>query len=693
MNNSDRIPLEIRHESLNNILTEFYYDIPSNSVNITVNHKYQLKTIEIPTTIIINQDRGWYKFIDLVSKSLREIAKVNDEQDIQEIGYALDDNHDLIYRYNSSSKNNNTGNEKNENKKSKRNITTFKYSQMGKGDLYETVFIADGLPVFIKYNDQLNELETIEKIEETTRILVPPTVEECPYIRYEFESLDEINSINKVIEDNHIGLDYLFYTGYEIVSKYNNQSKDKLRLVTIKIITSHFQDRFSTTEYLYPVGGNGSGKSSLAETFRALAYRAVVMTDPTAPNLFRLLGVVEPVQCTMILEEADKIDKSPELMAVLKTGYSWYGMVPKINLYTLKQEFFYAYCPKIIVSERSLNQSIANGVNSRTFPITCIKGSTKHDIKEVLNPTNTGGTENKKLFKEIMNFRKLLLVYRLRHFKDSIPDLHIGVEGRDKELVKHSVQLFNGCKCLTEVIETLQKFLDIKNEKKESSIESVLLKVVETLLKFNGPKISSKSIRNELMQEIPGILNEKNPNEYHTDDYGTIYRTSTLSSYLGDSFGGVVKHRKKGNDWIFDPEIIQRLAQEDKTRIIIKNIDEGVNTVKAPGEGGSTSTEILEEEIRPNNTLEQNYAKVENEEVKEGEVDIVNNNDTTTILESQGLRQYENVEKSNTSSTYMPSQPSPIHPSSPDNNNKNNNKEKKISKMDTIMITTMLLLL
>src|SRR5215211_2185057 len=116
MNNSDRIPLEIRHESLNNILTEFYYDIPSNSVNITVNHKYQLKTIEIPTTIIINQDRGWYKFIDLVSKSLREIAKVNDEQDIQEIGYALDDNHDLIYRYNSSSKNNNTGNEKNENK-------------------------------------------------------------------------------------------------------------------------------------------------------------------------------------------------------------------------------------------------------------------------------------------------------------------------------------------------------------------------------------------------------------------------------------------------------------------------------------------------------------------------------------------------------------------------------------------------
>ena len=164
----------------------------------------------------------------------------------------------------------------------------------------------------------------------------------------------------------------------------------------------------------------------------------------------------------MVLEEADKIDKITELMAVLKTGYSYYGSVPKINQFTSKQEFFFTYCPKIIVSERSLNQSIAKGVNSRTFPINCIKGSTKNDIKEVLNPTNTGGPENKKLLKEIMQFRKLLLVYRLRHFKDPIPDLDIGVEGRDKELVKHSIQLFYGCECLEEVTRDFAIFLGFK---------------------------------------------------------------------------------------------------------------------------------------------------------------------------------------------------------------------------------------
>ena len=85
-------------------------------------------------------------------------------------------------------------------------------------------------------------------------------------------------------------------------------------------------------------------------------------------------------------------------MAVLKTESRIMEWFPKINPYTNKQEFFFTYCPKIIVSERSLNQSIARGVNSRTFPINCIKGSTKHDIKEILNPTNTGGQKRKSYF-------------------------------------------------------------------------------------------------------------------------------------------------------------------------------------------------------------------------------------------------------------------------------------------------------
>lgn len=499
--------------------------------------------------------------------------------------------------------------------KAKRRITTFKYSQMGTGELYESVFIA-GFPAFIYYDITKKEFQAVKEIEEATRILVPPAIEECPHLRYEFESLEDLNdNYSKKIDDNKkIDLDYFYFKGLKIVSKYNNQSDYKLRKVAIDIVSSYFQDRFATTSYIFPVGGNGSGKSSLAETFRALAYRAVVMTDPTAPNLFRLLGIIEPAQCVIILEEADKIDKSPELMAVLKTGYSYYGTVPKINPYTLKQETFFTYCPKVIVSERSLNHSIARGVNSRTFPLNCFKGIAEHDIKEVLNPTNTGGPDNKELLQEIMDFRKLLLVYRLKHFKDPIPDLDINIEGRDKELVKYSIQLFYGCKCLKQVTATLQTFLDIKNEKKDSTIESILLSIIHNqVVKNKITQIASSAVWEELTKEIPGTQAKDKPNEYHSYDYGTLY-SNTISGIICDTFGAKVKHGNSKNYLIFDRETIERVAKEDDTKIVVKGIKkktEKVKGVKAPSQGVPDFFTLLDNDQENNNN--------ENVSVKDGE--------------------------------------------------------------------------
>jgi hypothetical protein len=88
--------------------------------------------------------------------------------------------------------------------------------------------------------------------------------------------------------------------------KFKNQDSYKVTLIAADVILSYSQDRFSTIHYDYIVGGNGSGKSSLGDTFGAIAYRAVIMTDPTAPNLFSLLGSIEPAQCTIVLEEADR---------------------------------------------------------------------------------------------------------------------------------------------------------------------------------------------------------------------------------------------------------------------------------------------------------------------------------------------------------------------------------------------------
>ena len=67
------------------------------------------------------------------------------------------------------------------------------------------------------------------------------------------------------------------------------------------------------------VSDNGSGKSTIGNVFECFAYRCVNMTDPTTANIFRIFGTIEPGQCILVLDEAEKIDQSSrDMMSILK---------------------------------------------------------------------------------------------------------------------------------------------------------------------------------------------------------------------------------------------------------------------------------------------------------------------------------------------------------------------------------------
>ena len=99
----------------------------------------------------------------------------------------------------------------------------------------------------------------------------------------------------------------------------------------------------------------------------------------------------------------------------------------------------------------------------RTFLYTVYKGKPQYDIKEILNPA--GNEQRQELLDELVDFRKLMLIYRLIHFHDPIPDIDIGLDGRDKELCKPILQLFNNTESYAEIKSALQEFLDAKNQK------------------------------------------------------------------------------------------------------------------------------------------------------------------------------------------------------------------------------------
>src|SRR5918999_6241551 len=61
---------------------------------------------------------------------------------------------------------------KNKDKEEKKRliIPTYKYSKIGKGDLYESVILG-GIPTFLRYDKENNKIVPYQSIEEETRIL------------------------------------------------------------------------------------------------------------------------------------------------------------------------------------------------------------------------------------------------------------------------------------------------------------------------------------------------------------------------------------------------------------------------------------------------------------------------------------------------------------------------------------------
>jgi hypothetical protein len=155
-----------------------------------------------------------------------------------------------------------------------------------------------------------------------------------------------------------------------------------------------------------------------------------------------------------------------------------------------------------------------------------------------------GDKTRQKLLDELLDFRKLMLVYRLIHFSDPIQDIDIGLDGRDKELCKPTIQLFYNTKSQPEIEAALQKLLLQKNQRKETTIEAAVYPIIANAISHYGNEVSVSKLWQLIKNTIDCTSDERKPNEYQTSDYGTIYR-NTITNIICDKFGAKGSIKKK----------------------------------------------------------------------------------------------------------------------------------------------------
>ena len=108
----------------------------------------------------------------------------------------------------------------------------------------------------------------------------------------------------------------------------------------------------------------------------------------------------------------------------------------------------------------------------RTFTFKCRPGKVGYSIKKVVSQTINKSPELGKLYDELLDFRKLILCYRLIHYTDDLPQIKVSLINRDEELTYPLLQLFYGKEAFEEIKTALEFFIKQRKERRQRSLEA-----------------------------------------------------------------------------------------------------------------------------------------------------------------------------------------------------------------------------
>lgn len=493
--------------------------------------------------------------------------------------------------------------------------------------LAEAVIIED-MPWFTvaETTDKVNEVNiTIEESVKIGNVEYKPFDIEAylnkPYVFKSHEEFDlTIEAAKKEI------LDTIYKKVKLVWNKYIDADDFHLSICAADTIFTYYQDKIGLTHYLFFVGNNNVGKSNNLFVLKHLAYRNFTATDMTASNIFTFLGSGEEGQGTLCEDEADRIDDDRQKMGIYKNGYIAGIQVPRTDVSAgRKQEKYNTYCFKAFSAEKFPDPFKAKGFNQRVLEIQCYYGDPEEDISEVQTP---GGDERlSQLLEELEQLRNLLLAYRLLHFNEKIPDVKLNIKGREKQLFKPIIRIFQGTKILDELLPVITNYVKQKREANDATFNSFLYTTaVNMIAEQKTSTIPSTEFWNRIVsdleaQEVPG-----RSLSCETTEYGTISQkevTQTLEHVFG------AKSKKVGGTKkiFFSPPKLQQLGKVYNLAIEVEIVKENGPAASDPQQDDGDDQDDIgtgEQEELPSE--ETNHEEIEHETSTDS-VENTSNND------------------------------------------------------------------
>lgn len=568
------INLEFPQELIDTkIVDDGVFEIATKRFVIDLNHIHKGKRI------IFSYNKNW----KIIKRDLREEAKLKglSDRQIQLLEETVDNNYHSVSitqeqeQGNSSNNNNNNfNNNKNEGKK-----TVYPINKYSQGISLVEAILIDNVPYFLSLTEDEDKNPVLyKKIPLTEDMdIVPPERTEYLSKEYSFKSEKEVYHYLDLAR--HETLDSLFKKIKNILGKYIDMDDDFINILTADVVFTYFQDKLGMTHYILIVGDNNTGKSNILLVFSILGYRAILDTSITPANIYNFGSQLEESQHTIIEDELGNIDEQFDKKRMYQVSYRSGTNVTRMYdnnnpgntaRKSSRQQRFFLYCFKMFATEEMPDKVKSKGFLERLIPLKALPGNPDYDIAEILD--ESGDEEFKKLNQELMDTRKLLLMYRLLHHIDPILNVELNIKNRYKQLTKPLIRLFQNSKCLDEIIKSLSKYVIEKNEEKVDSLDSELLYLVTDLVKVTEPgsdrktKLMNKEIWKAIQERYPeGEIKDKEDGKtnsycWNIEGLGTISK-KRLTEICSTKFGAIkYRDRALGRALKFDINTLNKIA-------------------------------------------------------------------------------------------------------------------------------------
>jgi hypothetical protein len=627
-NNDNIITLEHSEElKKSEIVEDFIFEINTKNFVLDLNHEYK------NVRIIWHYNKNW-TIMKSVCKKECENKGVKDKH-IPSIEDTIDLNYNSItatqenyYRDNNNQQDQQHQNPKDKEKDDDKKIyTIYKYSQGGI-PLAESILV-NNTPCFIQTTDgKLSDL--YKKIKLADIDIVPPERTEYLSKEYNFVSEDEVQYFFNLAKQET--LDSLFKRVKTILKKYIDMDNyDFINILTADIIFTYFQDKLGMTHYLLIIGDNNTGKSNILLVFSHLGYRTILDTAITPANIYNFGSQLEEGQCTIIEDEIDDIDFQDEKKKLYKVSYRSGTKVTRMydgsnnnssgpnKKSSSRQQSFFLFGFKMFASEKMPDKVKSKGFLERIIPLKALPGDPEYDIAEVVD--NSGDEKFKGLYEELMNTRKLLLMYRLLHYDKIIPDIKLNIKNRYKQLTKPVIRLFQNTEtALKEITNSLSKYLIEKNQEKMDSMDAAILTFIINLVSENSETLYNDQIWNELKKEYPNGEIEDKKYSWYLEGYGSISKQK-ITDICETKFGAKqCRDRDKGRGLVFNQNTLNKLS-------VNYSIIDGIKIIRDRCDTCDTFTESTSENTKDITT--KNGENVTNTTPSEGESIPKNDNKIT----------------------------------------------------------------